>query len=217
MDRIYRCQRYLYDATRWPFLPGRDVLIHKMKVNKSSCILEIGCGTGRNLIRLSQLHPSAHLFGLDISEQMLSFARRKVRRSGNPTIALKRGAAEDFHYRTTVGAPKPFDIIFFSYSLSMVRDWRRALHTAFPNLKSTGRLYIVDFYDFRDLLRPIRALLRGWLGLFHVHYDPECIRYLQALDDRGAVDLKLDTIGGRYAFMAELSNLDLIKLTEYNT
>ena len=62
MDRIYQYQRYIYDKTRKIILPGRDSLIHEMQVKEEDDVLEIGCGTGRNLIYLSSLYPRQEHF-----------------------------------------------------------------------------------------------------------------------------------------------------------
>lgn len=49
MDDIYRIQRHFYDFTRKPYLLGRDVLIRELDLSADETVLEIGCGTARNL------------------------------------------------------------------------------------------------------------------------------------------------------------------------
>ncbi|MEO0865827.1 MAG: class I SAM-dependent methyltransferase, partial [Pseudomonadota bacterium] len=41
-------------------------------------MLELGCGTGRNLAQVGRRWPRAALFGLDISQEMLVAARAKL-------------------------------------------------------------------------------------------------------------------------------------------
>ena len=50
MDRVYRRQRHIYDFTRKYYLFGRDRLIDAMQPKPGARILEVGCGTARNLI-----------------------------------------------------------------------------------------------------------------------------------------------------------------------
>ena len=50
MDRIYRRQRHVYDVTRKYYLLGRDALIDRLEPPVDGRVLEIGCGTARNLI-----------------------------------------------------------------------------------------------------------------------------------------------------------------------
>jgi S-adenosylmethionine-diacylgycerolhomoserine-N-methlytransferase len=49
MNGIYRYQRHIYDATRKWFLLGRGRLISRLDIAPGSRVLEVGCGTGRNL------------------------------------------------------------------------------------------------------------------------------------------------------------------------
>src|SRR5436190_741980 len=49
MDRVYRRQRHIYDLSRKFFLLGRDRLIGALKPPPGGQVLEIGCGTARNL------------------------------------------------------------------------------------------------------------------------------------------------------------------------
>ena len=51
MDRMYRQQRHVYDVTRRYYLLGRDQLIRRLAPARGRHVLEIGCGTGRNLVR----------------------------------------------------------------------------------------------------------------------------------------------------------------------
>ena len=54
MDAIYRGQRHIYDVTRRYYLLGRDGLIADLDVPAGGTVLEIGCGTGRNLIAVGR-------------------------------------------------------------------------------------------------------------------------------------------------------------------
>ncbi|MEP4422552.1 MAG: methyltransferase domain-containing protein, partial [Nitratireductor sp.] len=67
MDANYRFQRHVYDLTRKYYLLGRDRLVDALQVPAGGSVLELGCGTGRNLVRVARRYPHARLFGLDIS------------------------------------------------------------------------------------------------------------------------------------------------------
>ena len=97
MDRIYRRQRHLYDFTRKYYLLGRDRLIHRLTPPAGSRVLEIGCGTARNLVVASRAYPDVHFFGIDISSEMLETARYVVEREGlAPFVRLARADATTF-------------------------------------------------------------------------------------------------------------------------
>lgn len=206
MDHMYRYQRYIYDLTRKYYLLGRDKLIEQMPVSKGMHILEMGTGTGRNLMLLAQKHPDAHFYGLDASEEMLVTARQKLARSDLQNVqAFTQCLAEDLHHETTFGVAQPFDAIFFSYALSMIPPWRQALHAAIENLAPHGSIYIVDFWDQGDLPGWFRAILQRWLHLFHVHHKPELLECLELLHTRRLAKLELTSLHRRYAYIATVS------------
>src|SRR5882672_4221434 len=82
MDRQYRWQRHVYDVTRSPYLLGRDELIAELNPPLGAHVLEIGCGTGRNLIRIARTYPGVECYGIDVSNVMLDSARRSIARAG---------------------------------------------------------------------------------------------------------------------------------------
>src|SRR5258706_1791363 len=62
MNRMYRRQRHIYNATRRYYLLGRDRLISGLRPEAGASVLEIGCGTGRNLVLAARLHRKARIF-----------------------------------------------------------------------------------------------------------------------------------------------------------
>lgn len=198
MDRVYRRQRHIYNLTRRYYLIGRDDLIRGLALRPGDRAVEIGCGTARNLIAIARRYPEAQLFGLDASGEMLATAADAVTRAGlSRRITLKRGLAEEMSSKL-FGENPGFDAVIFSYSLSMIPDWRRALAAAGPALLDGGRLHIVDFGDFQRLPRAVSAGLRAWLRRFHVSPRAEL---LGALELASAVPgSQLHIYPGRYAF-----------------
>ncbi len=128
MNRMYRRQRHIYDGTRRYYLLGRDQLIADLQPDAGASVLEIGCGTGRNLVQAARLYPDARFFGIDVSTEMLTsaiighFAARPDQREFASRMATERRSIR----RSLFGIP-PFDHVMISYSLSMIPDWRRVL------------------------------------------------------------------------------------------
>jgi S-adenosylmethionine-diacylgycerolhomoserine-N-methlytransferase len=208
MDRMYRLQRYFYDATRKYYLLGRDRLLREMALKPGDRVLEIGCGTARNLIVLAKQRPDVACYGLDASNEMLTTAANKVRRRGlDARITLGVCYAEQLDYRQTFGLEQPFDAAFFSYSLSMIPTWPEAIAAALANLKPHATLYVVDFWDQGDWPGWFRGLLKSWLDLFHVVHRPELLEHLRELEARGVGKLTLDSVAGRYAYLATFRKL----------
>lgn len=163
MDATYRRQRLIYDATRKYFLLGRDHLISNLAPPENARVLEIACGTGRNLDVISRRYPGARLYGLDISTEMLQSARAKL---GYCAILAEADACA-FDANTLFETGR-FERIVLSYSLSMIPDWTRAIRMAAAHLAPGGALHIVDFGPQDRLPAWFRTSLRRWLAEFHV-------------------------------------------------
>lgn len=197
MDRIYRPQRHFYDFTRKYYLLGRDRLIADLSLAPGASLIEVGCGTGRNLIAIARKYPTAHLYGLDASAAMLATARSKLDKAGLAhRVVLRQGLAEDLS-PARFGL-ESFSHALFSYSLSMIPDWRAALAAGSAALSEDGRLHMVDFGDLKGLGFPAEQAIKGWLRLFNVTPRVEFLAALEGARDQ-AGDLKL--LPGRYAFI----------------
>lgn len=146
MDEKYRWTRHVYDLTRRYFLLGREEGLDNLALKPGNRVLEIGCGTGRNIQKLLQEHPSIHVDGIDISQQMLQSARPRF--EGDERVRLAIADAQDAHFSKALGAPQPYDAVLMSYSLSMIPHWQAALENALRAVKLGGRLSVVDFGRF---------------------------------------------------------------------
>lgn len=202
MDRIYRHQRYIYDLTRKYYLFGRDRLIDELALKPGEKLVEVGCGTARNLIRIAKRYPQAKLYGLDASQEMLKTAAQAIERAGlTGRIVLAHGYAESLS-PAMFGETEPFDRAVFSYSLSMIPDWKQSLRAADATLSPGGRIHAVDFGDLTGLGRIGERLLKGWLSLFHVEPRSEILCGLEATKASKASQNKdLRILFGRYAFL----------------
>ncbi len=204
---MYRRQRYFYDLTRKYYLLGRDRLIEKMNVADGENVLEVGCGTGRNLIILARKFPNSRFYGLDASAEMLKTAQAKVDAENLKNINLKTALADDFDYRKTFYLENPFDTIYFSYSISIIPTWQESIKNALANLKSGRSVYIVDFYDQKDLPAWFRRLLKSWLKQFHVKYPKKLLPHLENLEKQDLGKLSVNSIYKSYAFIAEFQKI----------
>ncbi|HAS50728.1 MAG TPA: class I SAM-dependent methyltransferase [Gammaproteobacteria bacterium] len=171
LTRYYRWHARLYDATRWSFLFGRTALIRATAQwsEPPRSILDIGCGTGDNLLRLARQFPDAAVTGLDLSADMLARARRKLdRRQIRATLLHQR-------YERPLSGEPIFDLIVFSYCLSMINPgWRQALEAALQDLRPGGRLAVVDFDETRF------PAFQRWMAINHVRMDGHLRPWLNA-------------------------------------
>jgi S-adenosylmethionine-diacylgycerolhomoserine-N-methlytransferase len=205
MDRMYRRQRHIYDLTRKFYLLGRDELIVELSPPPGGTVLEIACGTGRNLIRAARAYPHARFFGLDVSEEMLATARANVAAAGlSGRIALAAGDATAFDAEALFGVAD-FDRVFVSYALSMIPAWEKAATQAAARLAPGGRLMIVDFGDQGGWPRWFGEALRGWLAKFHVTPRLALEPTLAALAASRGLRVDFRPLYRRYAYLAAIS------------
>ena len=169
MDRHYRYQRHIYDATRTYYLIGRRHLIEALQPSKGETVLEIGCGTAWNLARAARRYPEARFFGTDVSNAMLDTARGSLEWRGlADRIVLRQGDATRFDPNESFGVPS-FDRVFFSYALSMIPDWREALDRGAAAVGEGGSLHIVDFGQCGALPLMFKRALDAFLAHYTVY------------------------------------------------
>lgn len=161
LERYYSSVYRFYDATRKYYLLGRDVLIEEILNQKPNSIVEVGSGTGRNLEKLNQANPDLSLGGIEPCDVMRDYSERKY-----PWLLVSNQLAEFADLSIPLGV-KP-DILFFSYSLSMMLDPEGTLRHCMTNMKVGSSIYLVDFGLFSKN-RFFKAAMFRWLHSFHVH------------------------------------------------
>lgn len=166
MDSVYRGQKHIYDLTRKYFLLGRDRMIRRLNVPTGCSILELGCGTGRNLVCAARAYPDSQLFGLDISSEMIAKAQQTTKRAGC-SIQFACADASSFDPQDALGQAN-FDRIFISYALSMIPAWEQTIEHALNLLAPRGSLHLIDFGQQEHLPAAFRSALFLWLRRFHV-------------------------------------------------
>lgn len=204
MDGIYRWQRHVYDATRKYYLLGRDRLIDELAPPPGGTVLELGCGTARNLVLAARRHPQARFFGIDISAQMLESARGSIRRAGlEERVHVAQGDATAFDTEALFGVAR-FDRVFFSYSLSMIPPWREALMAGAGALAPGGGVHLVDFGMMEAWPSLMRAPFRAWLAAFHVTPRAELGEALAACAAAAGGKASFRRLHGGYAVIGDL-------------
>ncbi len=199
MDGIYRYQRYIYDATRKYYLLGRDRMLDGLKPPAGGTILEVGCGTGRNLILAARRYPDAKLYGFDISKEMLVTARASIQRAGlSDRIQVTEGDATEFTMLKLFGVPTA-DRVFVSYSLSMIPPWQAAIREAVKALGPNGELHVVDFGQQSGWPKWFEKLMFSWLKKFSVHPRDDLEAELRAAAEVTGASLRFEKLYRDYA------------------
>ena len=120
--------------------PGfRRKAVKRLGLKLGDTVLEVGCGTGRNLALLCDaVGDDGHVIGVDASGGMLAQARQLASRQGWKNVSLiQRDAAE-------LALEDQVDAVFFSLSYSVLPDREPVLLKAWEAVRPGGRLVIMD-------------------------------------------------------------------------
>ena len=185
LDAFYRPQAAYYDAMHKHVPLGRDRLVNMLAPAAGSRVVELGAGTGAMLDQWGARLPALGALELvDICPAMLEQARRRA--YGQYNVRVVEADA------TAYCAPWLADCVYFSYSLTMIPDWVRALNNALALLKPGGKIGIVDFYvagENQDWARARHSALTRWFWTQwfrhdQVHISEDHISALRTLTDR---------------------------------
>jgi S-adenosylmethionine-diacylgycerolhomoserine-N-methlytransferase len=139
LQAFYAAQAQGYDAFRERLLHGRRELIERLGLPPGARIVELGGGTGHNLVYFgAALAKLGSIELVDLCPALLEEAR--TRTAPMPNVRVVEADA------VTYRPDRPVDCVYFSYSLTMIPDWRGAIDNALAMLKPDGVLGVVDFY-----------------------------------------------------------------------
>jgi S-adenosylmethionine-diacylgycerolhomoserine-N-methlytransferase len=197
IEGYYRLHSQIYDATRWSFLFGRTAILDDIAAaGAPTRILEVGCGTGKNLVNLASQFPEAKITGVDLSETMLALARGKTARFGDRVRLLHQA------YDAPLGERPGFDLVVFSYALSMFNPgYDTAIAAARRDLVPGGHIAVVDFHD-----TPLPIFAR-WMGVNHVRMDGQ-LRPLLREQFTSVTDRLQSAYGGIWSYLAFVGRAD---------
>ncbi len=137
-DRIAPWYRY----GEWTVLlaPGfRRRAVGRLGLKPGERVVEVGCGTGRNLPALREAVGSeGEVIGVDASPGMLAEAQKTISRRGWLNVKLIHGDA------AKLTLEEPVDVAYFSLSYSVLPERGPALDAAWEAIRPGGSLAIMD-------------------------------------------------------------------------
>ena len=144
-----------YDKPLFQFWMKRfhKLVLNELKLNKSIKILDISCGTGQ---LLNKLKWRAKLYGVDISQEMLRVAKRRL---GDSAI-LQKGDVHNLPFKDNT-----FDYVISTEAFHHYGDQIKALREMNRIVKNKGKVIISD----------INFLSRQIHWLFE-RFEPGCVK-----------------------------------------
>lgn len=149
MTKMPRAPRYRLGTSVYDFVSmerlfyrsGRRAAIDALGLTPGARVRDVGCGTGLNFpYVVAAVGATGELVGLDASPGMLRQAHRRVARHDWSNVSL---VEHDAALLTDV-VSGGFDAVLFTYSLSVIEDWRSTWDQAWALLLPGGRVAVVD-------------------------------------------------------------------------
>lgn len=180
----------------WLFLlpPGiRKRAVSRLELNPGDHVLEVGCGTGRNLSPLVQaVGAEGQVYGVDLSEGMLAEARKLRAKAGWRNVKLIQSDAAAYKVPVAVAG------VIFSLSYAVIPHHREALHHAWKQLLPGGYLVIMDAKLPSNILGKLLHPFVVWTSKLTVLGNPDIRPWdeLKELDDN--VEMEEVSLGTYY-------------------
>ena len=123
-----------------------------------SLVLEAGCGVGAQTVTLAHNSPGARIISVDISENSLAEARRRVEKAGCTNVEFRQADIFNLAFK-----PESFDHVFVCFVLEHLGRPVEALRSLKTFLKPGGTITVIEgdhgsAYFYPDNENSLRAI-----------------------------------------------------------
>ena len=160
--------RDLYDAVTTSTLPEAAVLASLgcgnptalAELHEGETVLDLGSGGGIDvLLSAKRVGPSGRVYGLDMTDEMLSLARSNAAEVGATNVEFLKGHIEEI--------PLPdnsVDVIISNCVINLSADKATVVKEAFRVLKPGGRFAVSDVVVRGEVPTDVRRSMELWVG-----------------------------------------------------
>ena len=146
MNAFYAPQAALYDSYRHRMLHGRSLMASCLPIKQGGIWVDVGGGTAFNLEYCAGvLSAFQRVYVVDVCDHLLAQADRRIKANGWKNVTTIQRDVCQAGILTAEEAATGCDLITFSYSLTMIPQWREALQAAYDMLRPGGIIAITDF------------------------------------------------------------------------
>jgi ubiquinone/menaquinone biosynthesis C-methylase UbiE len=192
--RRYNRLAAFYSIFEWLWLPRgiRAATVERMALRPGARVLEVGCGTGRNIPALMEaIGASGHLFGVDLSDEMLTLAKELCARQGWQNVTLLLSDA------TAYCLPERMDAVLFSLSYCTMPHHQKVLRHAWEQLRPGGCIVVLDSKVPGGLAGRLLRPLMFWTSRATVLGNPDVHPWEELRALAGRIEFE-ERFGGTY-------------------
>jgi ubiquinone/menaquinone biosynthesis C-methylase UbiE len=126
--------------------------------------LDMGSGRGTDVLRLAEaVGPTGFVHGLDVSEGMISKARKNARKLGVKNVEFMRNELEDIGL-----TDQSVDLVISNCTLNHALNKKKVWQEIYRVLKNNGRFVVSDIYSIKKVPEKYRddpkAVAECWAG-----------------------------------------------------
>ena len=175
----------LYHASQVQGIPAAAVLASLgcgnptalASLGEGETVLDLGSGGGIDVLLSAQrVGPNGHVFGLDMTDQMLTLARKNAEAAGVKNVTFLKGQIEQI--------PLPdnsVDVIISNCVINLAVDKPQVIREAFRVLKPGGRFAVSDVVVRGEVPADVRKSMELWVGcIAGALEEKEFVRLLDA-------------------------------------
>lgn len=181
------------------------------ELHEGEVVLDLGSGGGIDvLLSAKRVGSTGHVYGLDMTDEMLALAEKNKKEAGVTNVEFLKGEIESI--------PLPdgsVDVIISNCVINLSADKDRVLREAFRVLKPGGRFAVSDMVVDGTLPEPIQSDLLAWSGCVAgaLSVDEYLEKLAAAGFENGSIEATRkhtvdEMVGSGYAIVGELSEAD---------